>query len=168
MIFGLPALLCVVVLGAVAVGLVMLGTAPGANAPQTRTSVHARPDVRAEPAVDVYVDELRRGECMARPIPEGDISMVKVGPCNQPHREEVYALFALPAGHFAGQPMVDKRGDAGCRTRFPKYVGIDYDASELDYFAVTPEFRVLAEDREVVCIVVDSERHTATLKGVRR
>jgi hypothetical protein len=172
-IFGLLALSCAV---AVAVVLVMLGSAPGVNAPQTRTTVDARPDlrgnlrtdIRARKNRDVYVDELRKGECIARPIPEGDISTVKVGPCSQPHREEVYSVFNLAPGHYAGQKMVDQRGDAGCRRRFAGYIGIDYASSNLDYFAVTPYFSELSEGREVECIVVDTEPHTRTLEGARR
>lgn len=172
-IFGLLALSCAV---AVAVVLVMLGSAPGANAPQTRTSVDARPnlranlraDIRARKTRDVYVDELRKGECIARPIPEGDISTVKVGPCSQPHREEVYSVFNLAPGHYAGQKMVAQRGDAGCRRRFENYIGIDYASSELDYFAVTPYVSGLSEGRDVECVVVDTEPHTATLEGARR
>lgn len=92
---------------------------------------------------------------------------MKVGPCNQPHREEGYAVFDLAPGHVAGQGMVDQRGDAGCRRRFGRYVGIDDDASELDYFAVTPDVSSLPADRKVMCVVVDVE-HTGTLEGVRR
>jgi hypothetical protein len=165
-IFGVPALFAIAI--AIAIIPVMLGSAPGVNARQTRPSVHARPNVRAEQGKDVYVDELRKGECVARPIPEGDISTVKVGPCSQPHREDVYAVFDLAPGHFTRQGMVDRRGDAGCRRRFAKYVGIDFDSSELDYFALTPYVSALPEDREVECIVVDIGRHTGNLEGVRR
>jgi hypothetical protein len=165
--FGLPASSCALAV-AVAAVLGLIGWANGVNAPQTATTARARSDVRAEQVREVDFYDLREGECVARPIPGGDISTVQVGPCNRPHREQIYAVFNLARGHYAGQKTVDRRGDAACRKRFRTYVGIDYDSSGLGYFAVTPYVSDLSEDREVVCVVVDSEQHRGTLEGARR
>jgi hypothetical protein len=123
--------------------------------------------VRVKQARALYYDELIKGDCLANPIPKGDVSMVKIGPCSQPHREEVYAIFNLAPGHYDGQRMVDQRGDAGCKKRFANYVGINYDSSALDYFAVTPDARDLPGARKVRCVMVDHE-DTGTLEGARR
>jgi len=156
--------------GAVVVmaGMLLHSLSAGAAAtPDGQAQSSARPGIAAEPVTDVYVDELQKGDCLARSIPVGDVSTSKVAACDQPHLEEVYAVFNLPQSHFTGQENVDQRGDAGCRKRFRSYVGIDYVASHFDYFALTPDVSTLFEDREVECILI-AARHTGTLEGARR
>jgi hypothetical protein len=124
--------------------------------------------VRHTTYVDLEEDvaRLKVGDCLPRGIPFGNVWRVRIGPCHQPHRQQVYAVFRLAPGQSSGQKSVDRRGDADCRKRFKAFVGVTYEASEMDYYAVTPDVRDLSVP--VVCVVVDGHRGTTTLKGARR
>jgi hypothetical protein len=122
----------------------------------------------SRPTDSVEVENLREGDCLSGDLPDGDVELVQVGPCSQPHREEVSALFNLGSGPSPSQGELDHRAKEGCQRRFAKYVGLEYENSGLDYDYISPYASDWPVDRLVVCFVVDFAPHTGTMKGSRR
>ncbi len=141
-------------------------TTPGATSAAPPAST--KPGREAPPGHEVSVSALHVGDCLPRGYPKGETSTVTIAPCNQPHLEEVYADFLLPAGPYPGDKRVDRRADGGCTKRFEPYVGINIDYSELDMFYLTPPPDLWPEERRVLCTLTVDSPETGTLRGTRR
>lgn len=103
---------------------------------------------------DVF--QLEVGQCFDDPDEFGVISDVEMIDCAEPHDNEVYALFDLPAGPFPGVSIVEGEALEGCMAAFEPYVGLDYASSILDYTWLTPTPRSWEnDDREIVCVLYD-------------
>jgi hypothetical protein len=107
---------------------------------------------------EVGVFALREGDCFDQPA-SGDISSVQAVPCDEPHENEIFALYDLDGERFPGETEVQQQGTEGCQgTRFEEFVGLSYQqaSSELGLGAgaITPsrESWEEADDREVICI----------------
>jgi hypothetical protein len=104
--------------------------------------------------------EVRLGDCFMDDLSESFMSQVEnieAVPCDEPHRNEVYALFDLPDGEFPGEDEVVQLSEEGCFERFPDYVGTDPQESRLNvgYLFPTQQSWDTRNDREVTCAVSD-------------
>jgi hypothetical protein len=75
-------------------------------------------------------------------------------PCSQPHLYEVFFVGSIGAygDAFAAMDWVD----ANCQSAFLAYVGVPFDQSPLNYFAVVPnDDDWAAGDRGVECVLAD-------------
>ncbi|TYK48132.1 septum formation family protein [Actinomadura decatromicini] len=60
--------------------------------------------------------ELRRGDCLAA-WSEGSI-VQSVLPCDEAHWSQVYAVYKLPSGPYAGEKALQRKVKAGCTARW--------------------------------------------------
>jgi hypothetical protein len=115
---------------------------------------------------EVYIEDIQVGDCTADDLPEEDVYLVELVPCNGPHRLEAYANFELAAGPFPGQKNVDRLGEGGCSSRFQRFIGLPYEESEHDFFFVAP-IKETWYDRSVICFADPGGTIRGTLKNVR-
>jgi hypothetical protein len=134
----------------------------GSSAPPTSSA-----PVEAE---DTSVFTLELGQCFDDEVIEGEVQEVPIVPCDQPHDNEVYAIFDLEGGSaYPGDDVVQQQAGEGCLAEFEPFVGLDYQSSVLDASFLSPTEQGWVElgDREVVCYVfrVDLQKVTGTLRG---
>lgn len=115
-------------------------------------------------AGDVSVQSLKPGDCISKDLGEEAILTVPVVPCSDPHRQEAYASFTLPAGDFPGQDEVDRLTEGGCLKRFASYVGVPADESDLEIVYLSPWEDSWDIDRGVTCLVSTGSTSTGSLK----
>ena len=169
----------------VVAGLVLLGCSEGSvadleasfGAPTTTTTIaptDTEPPADSEPPAtsagggEASVFLLEVGDCFDDPDITAAVSDVPIVPCDQPHDNEVYAIYDLADGDYPGQDAVETSALDGCLERFEPFVGRDYATSALDYFHLTPTVESWsAGDREVICSVyrVDLEKMTGSMQG---
>jgi hypothetical protein len=117
----------------------------------------------------VSVTSIRVGDCLVEHADGSPQSTVKLTPCNQPHREEAYANFEIPMAEFPDQNEIDRLAEAGCLSRFEKYVGAPIDETELEFYFFRP---ILAPnthtDSGVTCTVSEGRSSTGSLKNSQR
>lgn len=87
----------------------------------------------------------------------GEVSSLPGVPCNEPHDNEVYAVFDVDYESFPGDDKMGEIAFKACLDRFEPFVGLAYDTSTLDITALYPSTDSwrLQDDREVVCAVYD-------------
>ena len=125
------------------------GGHPTPTAPADATSVttpSASPSVPAafHPAVGTCFD-VRKDQ------PKLSESIV---PCDQRHDDEVYAAFDLDDADYPGQTALQQTADERCRARFADFIGIPYEESVLELYALWPtEAEWLDGDRRISCVV---------------
>ena len=111
------------------------------------------PSADAEPFGDWDAFNTFVGECFNDAGPVVD--------CEEPHDNEVYAIFSHEGGASApypGDDAMDVFAEDGCIAEFEVYVGIDYDSSVYSASYLLPSAETWAEgDREVVCYLYDEE-----------
>lgn len=154
--------------------LVFLGTqTPAASGADPFVAPPGAPDGGAtaapgEPAPsDLYA--LAVGECLDD-VPQGFVSSDNFVDCAVPHTYEVFSSFLLPDGAYPGDDAVDQAAIDTCGAAFAKYLGIDYEASQLNYTYLAPlEETWVAGDRAVSCLVFDPQGETTgSLQGAAR
>lgn len=109
--------------------------------------------VTAQSDIDVF--ELQPGDCFSTDDGgTGEVTSVRVIPCAEPHRFEVYHEFELPDGDFPQD--VDQQALAGCDAQFQAFLGLPNDQSkyEISYFAPTSASWA-SDDRLVSCLIFD-------------
>lgn len=112
--------------------------------------------------------ELEVGDCLPL-VDYGDVDEIyelPVVPCDQPHTDEVFFIFDLEDGEFAGEDAVGEAAWDGCLAEFESFVGTSYEASALDVYTYQPTKAswVRAGDRTVQCILFSYEDVTGTLQ----
>lgn len=117
--------------------------------------------ISSEGAVDAFA--MKVGDCFDDQNAE-QIFDVPGRPCNEPHDNEVFALFDTVLSEFPGADRMNEIGVEKCVARFEAYVGRDYQSSELDVFPITPtsESWTLQNDREVICSLYRMDRKKMT------
>lgn len=111
-------------------------------------------------AGEVGAFEVRVGDCFddgQLSAEASEVQEVDALPCDQPHDNEVYAVFELPDGEYPGDDAVIEQSNAGCIERFAEFTGTAYEESQLDITQLFPtedSWNTL-DDREVVCAVYD-------------
>lgn len=97
----------------------------------------------------------------------GGVEDVPIVECDEPHDNEVFALFDIAGDAFPGTSAVGTEAETGCVDRFEDYVGIDYASSRFVASWLTPTSQSWdAGDREVVCFLYDID--LAELEGSAR
>lgn len=120
-------------------------------------------------ADEVDVTSLAVGDCLdadsRRVTPT-----VPVVSCSAEHDSEVYAEITVPGDVFPGPDEITRRAVDGCTTAFSSFVGVQYEASTLDYAYYFPtEGSWATGDRRILCLALDpSARVTGTLEGAAR
>lgn len=79
---------------------------------------------------------------------------IEVVPCSEPHGFEVFATTELAAGDYPGIGEADAQAQEFCRAEFGKFIGLEYDDSELDlqyFYPVESEWDT-ANGRAVICL----------------
>jgi hypothetical protein len=129
---------------------------------------------------DVHVLTLDRGDCFNLPselvgsAAPGDIADVEQVPCYQLHDAEMYAVHADESTSRAPYPGPDEVEVAAldfCYSEFEKFVGLPYEESIFDYYAVWPtEAAWTLGDRTTTCSVarIDEIPVRGTAEGSRR
>jgi predicted small secreted protein len=111
-------------------------------------------------AGDVGAFEVRVGDCFddgQLSAEASEVQEVDAIPCDQPHDNEVYAIFELPDGDYPGEEAVVEQSGEGCDERFAEFTGTAYQDSQLEITQLFPtedSWNTL-DDREVVCAVYD-------------
>lgn len=128
-------------------------------------------------AGEVEALELEVSNCFNQPGSEdssgGGVTVltVMVVECSEAHDFEIYHSFDLEDGSFPGEEAVEELWIAGCLAEFESFVGISFDASELDISAIYPTRDTWEDlgDREVLCSVtaVNGEPRSGSASGSR-
>ena len=130
---------------------------------------------------DVSVYDLRPGDCFnggprqAEDPGEAErtVNVVTGVPCDQPHENEVFAVFdhPAPAGEgFPGEEEVTKVAQDGCGERFAGYLGEPFEESELSVAVIAPGLDSWADndDRTIVCVVYGEKKVEGSQKAKAR
>ena len=127
-------------------------------------------------ACEGNVFSLKGGDCYnGATVPiEGHIEItdVELVSCDDPHENEVYAIFELPDSSWKGNDYVFEQAEIGCVARFEAFVGIEYELSTLYADVIYPLEKYWKEkdDREVRCSVTEKPamKVSGSAKGSRR
>jgi hypothetical protein len=120
-------------------------------------------------AIDAFA--MKIGDCFndSPALLTGDeTTEVRGVPCDQPHDNEVFALFDVTFTEYPGEESMSERAIQACIKRFEAFVGAPYETSELDTFPLYPGEASWSQlnDREVICSLyrVDEQKLTGTMK----
>ena len=100
-----------------------------------------------------------------------EVTDVELVSCDDPHENEVYAVFELPDSSWKGNDYVFEQASIGCGARFEAFVGIEYELSTLYADIVYPSEESWKEnDRKVKCSVTEESamKVSGSAKGSRR
>jgi len=101
---------------------------------------------------DVF--SLEVGDCMDDFGESEDLTSVPIVDCDEPHDAEVYVAKDIEADSYPGDTAVGEEADEICIDEYEAFVGLAYDDSLLNYWAITPSEESWAlGDREVVCTI---------------
>lgn len=149
------------------------GPASGETPASNKNDGDREPDPEREPDETVSEDVtsvpfVEVGDCLPK-VPTGLRATVKVVPCSQPHRAEVYAVWEMGGGPYPRTKQLVRLADDGCWKRFKPYIGHGYYSSNLEFTYSMPDEEAWRNDaRTVVCVVYDKAPFTGTLRGSRR
>jgi hypothetical protein len=133
--------------------------------------------VGADAAGEVYVDaaDVVPGDCYDDPALEADdwveVEDVRLVPCDEPHDNEAFHRFSLPAGDFPTDDALDTAFEETCIPAFEDFVGRSYEDSELDIAYLAPTADSWDEgDRDIVCSVyaMDLSKLRGSMEGSGR
>lgn len=110
------------------------------------------------------------GDCIDSAVPPRPAKTITVVDCAIEHDSEAFARVDLDEADFPGEDAVRSRAESECSAAFATFVGIDYEASSLDYGYYFPTAGSWAAgDRRILCLVLDPEGPvTGTLEGAAR
>jgi hypothetical protein len=119
----------------------------------------------------ISVFDLRPGDCLF-PDQEktvGEIENINAVPCEEPHRQEVFATPEYPADDgeaYPGEAEIQTFADAACLEKFEEYTGEDYLNSNLFFTYLHPSVDSWNDDdRMIVCVIVTPGGVDATSIG---
>ena len=127
-------------------------------------------------ACEGNVSSLKVGDCYNGPMTSTgehiEVTDVELVSCDDPHENEVYAVFELPDSTWKGDDYVFKQAEIGCLARFKTFVGIEYELSTLWADVLYPLEKHWKEidDRRVTCSVTQESgmKVSGSAKGSRR
>lgn len=162
--------------GLVATGAAVAATVllAGCSIPANTFSGDAQRDdegaVTDESNIDIF--QLKVGDCkMEDDQTSQQLSDTNVVPCDQPHDEEVFYEFELPAGDYPTEDEIVAAGDETCGAEFTKFVGISNEESSLEVFYYWPTEQGWGEldDRLIQCVLYaeDTSQITGSMKGAK-
>ena len=117
------------------------------------------------------VFDLTVGDCFNDPAESGEVSSVTAIDCDEPHDNEVYALYEYEGSdEYPGGETLGTAANEGCEDRFEAYVGTPYLDSEVYYTHLIPtEDSWATGDREIVCMLyIPGEQIEGSLEGSGR
>jgi len=101
-----------------------------------------------------------------------EVADVELVSCDDPHKNEVYAVFKLPGSSWKGDDYIFEQAEIGCVARFEAFVGIEYELSTLWADIIYPIEKSWKEkdDRKVKCNVTQESgmKVSGSAKGSRR
>jgi hypothetical protein len=98
---------------------------------------------------------LRQGDCYDDPTTTDGLTITAV-PCAEPHDNEMFHRFTLPAGPFPGDGAQTDI-DAVCLGAFEDFTGAPHDATPLEFFTDWPTEQLWdMGDRDVHCVLFAS------------
>ncbi len=102
-----------------------------------------------------------------------EVSVVDRSDCAEPHALEAYYVGPDYEGYdaFPGNEEVNAVAVDSCQREFERFVGFDWESSELDFWWLTPTAGGWdLGDRELVCLVGDYDKElvTGTLENAGR
>lgn len=106
------------------------------------------------------------GECFDVRKDQRELREARV-PCDVPHDDEIYHQFELPDRPYPGGDALHAEALAGCLDRFADFIGIPFEASELEVttYHAGPDAWA-AGDRVISCSVWDTDDAVVgTLQG---
>ena len=112
-------------------------------------------------ACEGNVFSLEVGDCYNGPLTNTEelieVTDVEVVSCDDPHANEVYAVFELPDSSWKGDEYVFEQASLGCMARFEAFVGIEYELSTLAVDVLYPLEKGWKEEdhRKVECSVIE-------------
>lgn len=109
-------------------------------------------------SIDAF--SLQAGDCFDDSSSYSDqVDSLPGVPCADPHDNEVYAIISVDLPEFPGDDAMGELAHEKCLTKFPSFVGKDYETSSLDIYTLFPSSESWSrqDDREVVCAVYDME-----------
>jgi hypothetical protein len=118
----------------------------------------------------ISVFDLRPGDCL---FPDdktvGEVENIQAVPCDEPHRQEVFAVPDYPAEEgdaYPGEAEIQQQADALCLEAFAEYTGEDYLDSDLFFTYLHPSVDSWNDDdRQIVCVIVAPGDPDATMTG---
>ena len=100
----------------------------------------------------VLAQELRQGDCLAS-LPSAASRTLRVVPCREPHRAEVYAAIRLPGSRFPGDAEAGRFAETACSDELAARVEpARLEALEMRYLPPNAVSWRLGE-RDVVCLL---------------
>ena len=120
------------------------------------------------------IAKLETGQCLngVRPGAELTASSTRPVDCATAHDNEVVGTVLSPLnGAYPGQQALVDAASPGCTAVFASYVGVAFQASELDMILVTPsDLTWVKGDRLTACVALaaNSGKLTGTIKGTGR
>jgi len=165
-----PSWLVVLMLGMAACGgSSSPNAADPASTSTTATAATSAPSTTRAPEATTTIDSsgtegewygglLDVGDCFDDTI-DADGEYVYTGvplsvPCDEPHDNEVYAVFQMAEGEYPGSDAFGEQGEELCDEAFTDFVGVDWSVSPLSYLWIWPEEDEWdAGGHEVVCAV---------------
>ena len=118
----------------------------------------------------LHIVDVRVGDCFD--LNDGfdveEVGEIRAIPCNEPHDFEAYFLTDLPAGSYPSRSVMDAETEAACLSSFERYVGRDYESSELyaTSFEPTPE-SWNEGDHSILCVLSTFNAETPLTGSVR-
>jgi hypothetical protein len=98
----------------------------------------------------VFLTDLRVGDCVKDVESHGLLNTVTGVPCSEQHKDEAFMTFDLPGGLFPGQDVVDLQSEQRCFQELRAAAGAE--ASTLAVVYVRPSRVTWRHDRSVMCI----------------
>lgn len=150
-----------------------VGTSPSGSSPSGSSgevpSPAASPSSSDSPGT--ATNDLEAGDCITDTGTAAEPN-IEVLPCSEKHGFEVFATTELPEGEYPGIGEADALTQEFCREEFTGFVGIEYDASELElqyFFPVEAEWDAEG-GRTAVCTVglPGGDPTTGSLEGSKR
>ena len=140
--------------------LIAAATLAGGCAPAERNDDG---EIAVAGSLDAF--SLRVGDCYDDQMFSADeVSDVPGKPCDEPHDNEVFALFDLQESEYPGAERTLELADEGCLERFESYVGATYEESVLMITNLVPSKGSWQQinDREVICVAYHMELEKLT------
>ena len=114
---------------------------------------------------------MRAGLCFPAHLDISTVMAYEAVPCDDEHGSEVVGVVKLPDTRYPGSDAAYAAADPYCYEAFAKYVGVDYEESELEMTFVFPTEETWDEgDRQVVCYAheVGGAAVTGTVRDTAR
>ncbi|WP_168627910.1 septum formation family protein [Cryobacterium sp. BB307] len=104
---------------------------------------------------------LKVGDCFNEgTLVNDEVADVPIVECSEPHLYEVTKSVILEDGDYPGEDEVVGQAEDECFVAFEDYIGASWEQSgslDYSYFVPTTETWNDADDREILCLVVDLE-----------